>query len=715
MNQSVAESRPLTQILRWGSIHQERISPPDTLFANTGRKIYVLGDIDGRFRARSNPYDLHSFGRPHPQDPLAEKLQGVWAQPVKGMAGYSYTLRVNGQTWALEDAESFTQAFAFCEFQYRRDGLLAARRDFAAQDLPILFSTLSLKHELETALEIEVAFAVQFDLQDAWFTHLGEQRNTGQEVSIEDSRLVARSAVLPDRWAAAVSALPPATKILLDGGNAGQMVYSLHLLPGEEISLVFGMAVESQGGAPAALALLEEHLPRHASLLAEKTDLYAGLLQHGPRLVSPDSALNDAFQLALANLQMLEAESPEIGRYFYAGLEIFPFWFSNDGAYSVPGLMTGGFVSQSLQHIRIGLNALDEGRVPHQISPSGKVAFAGNAQETPLWVMSIWDAYRWTGDRDFLKEMFPGAWKGMFQYVLDVIDSDGDGYPSGPGMVEAEGMGAEKLDTAAYTWAALLALANMGEALGDAESAASARERARKIAAHFDVDWWDETSGTYCMSLEDPGNLRLQVPHWAVIVPLEVGLGTSEHAVLTLATLRKQYLNRWGLKHTVGEDERVWTLPTATLSRAAYRYGEDELGESMLRHVADTLQAGSTGCFHELIPEGACIIQLWSAATFLRGIVEDLLGITVNAGAHFVRVAPRLPVGWGVTTLENLVFGTHLVSVRVEPGEVRLEHLSGMASLQVEVQFPAGEKGLVMLGPGKRAVFCQKFMIDKPV
>jgi glycogen debranching enzyme len=125
------------------------------------------------------------------------------------------------------------------------------------------------------------------------------------------------------------------------------------------------------------------------------------------------------------------------------------------------------------------------GRVPHQISPSGQVAFAGNAQETPQWVSSLWDAYRWTGDSAFLADLYPAARKGLFDYVLGTIDPDGDGYPSGPGMVEAEGMGAEKLDSAAYTWAALHALAKMAALLGDVSTLGSSTAGCRTHRRQF--------------------------------------------------------------------------------------------------------------------------------------------------------------------------------------------------------------------------------------
>lgn len=696
----------ISQALAWGPVRQERLSPPDTMFCITGRRIYAIGDIDGRFRPRSNPYDLHAYGRPDPKDPLAGKLQGVWAQPVRGLAGYRYEIRWGEERWKLEGAQRFTQSFACARFDYRRGLLQAVRRDFAAQDAAVLFSTLSVSNQGAGPLDVQVAFTAWFGLEDAWFTQMAAGRNQGEQVTVEAGRLAARAQVLPGGWAAAAGGERPPDAARLLEGSAGELVYHLRLAPGAEEVLAFGMSIDSQAGAAGAREMLDRWLPRHAAVLAENEAFYAELLARGPRLHSPDPALDAAFDLARANLQMLEAQSPALGRYFYAGLEMFPFWFSNDGAYSAAGLLASGLVDAALNHIRIGARhmpagSVTRGRVPHQISPSGRVAFAGNAQETPLWVMSVWDACRWTGDRAFLEEMYPHALRGMFDYVLGTIDADGDGYPSGPGMVEMEGMGEEKLDSAVYTWAALNALAGMAGALGDAEHARQARERADAIASRFDADWWDAQGGTYAMSLEDPGNRLHPVPHWAVIAPLEVGLATPEHAAQTFAALRAQYLNRWGLKHTVGEDERVWTLPTATLSRAAYRYGERGLGFEMLRHVAETLSAGSIGLFHELIPEGACIIQLWSAATFIRGLVEDLLGITVEAAEHRLTIAPQLPVGWGEAELEGMAFGcssgAHRISVRVEGSAVTVAHLEGSAPLVVRavgktVEIPPGER-----------------------
>jgi len=696
---------PVLQSLRWGDLVQERPSPPDTQFTSTGRRIYVTGDIDGAFRKRTNPYDLHTYGRPQPNDPLGEKLQGVWAQPVKWFSGYGYVIEGDGAPWPLVDAQRFTQAFSHVDFAFQRGSLRAERRDFAALDLPLLFSTLTLHHSGSAPVDLRVRFTVTFDLEDAWFTRLGERRNPSEQVRVESGCLVAVAESAPQRWAAAAGGASAADETRLLPGSAGELVYRVRLLPGQSQTLVFGMSIESLSGAPVALEKLKHGLEHHQALLSEKVEHYAHLYSGGPHFVSPDPLLNVAFDLARANLHLLEADAPQMGRYFYAGLDIFPFWFSNDGAYSTVGLVNAGLPGTTLNHIRLGSRYMDEGRVPHQVSPAAHVAFAGNAQETPLWVMSIWEAYRWTGDRDFLAELYPAAFKGMFEYVLGVIDPDGDGYPSGPGMVEVVGMGAEKLDSAAYTWAALLALAQIAETLDAQPGAQQARQRADEIARRFDADWWDESVATYAMSLEDPGNRRYPVPHWAVIGPLEVGLAAPDHAARTFATLRAQYLNRWGLKHTAGEDERGWTLPTATLSRAAFRYDEPELGLEMLRHVAETLETGSIGLFHELIPDGACLIQLWSAAIFLRGVIEDLLGIQVDAAKHMLRAAPHIPVHWGQVDLTNLVFGMHCVTLRFDSGRLTIEYTAGPTPLEVEIFLSGGESVTGQVYPGESRRF----------
>jgi len=688
--------REVIQQLRWGEIRQGRPSAPDTMFTTTGRQLYVIGDIDGNFRPRSNPYDLHTFGKPQEGDPLANRLQGVWAQPVKALNGYTFVVERDGISWPLLDAERFTQTFADVQFEYRRGALTATRTDFVPQDRPALFTTLNLRNDGSQTADVQVTFFAYFDLRDAQFTTLADQPNQGETVQMEGEKLVAYAWQLPNKWAVAVGGekQPAEVQIIAgqDGHPVGVLKYAVRVEPRAEQEWTIGIVVEIEPGRAVALKNLEKWLPLRESLLAEKQLFYTDLLAGGPRFHSPDAHFDAAVDLARANLQALEAESQALGRFFYAGLQTFPFWFSADGAYDIPGLLAAGFTSTGTNHLLIGTKFDALGSVPHQRSPSGAIVVPGNAAETPLWVMSLWDAYRWTGNRAFLKAVYPAAMQGLLQYTLGSLDPNGDGYPIGAGLVEKEDMGAKKLDSASYTWAALRALEQMAEAMGDTRTAVRARLRADEMAARFDAAWWDLEAGTYSMSLNELDNSRRHVPHWAVIVPLEVGLASTEHAATTFTTLQAKYMNQWGLKHTVGDDERVWTLPTATLSRAAYQYRQAGLGFQMLQQLSVTLDHGSIGMYHELIPEGLSFLQLWSGATYLRGVVEDLMGVHVRADLHAVRLAPQLPAGWDAAELERLSFGGHTIAVRATSTSLVVNHLSGPTPLTVTYQTSNGSE-----------------------
>ena len=695
----------VVQELDWGAVRQKRVAPGDTMFATTGRRLYVVGDVDGGFRPRSNPYDLYAFGEPSPGDPLADEMQGVWAQPVKALDGYGYVVRVDGTDWPLLDAQHFTQTFAGVQFGYQHGRLRAARQDFVPQDLPMLFTTLTLQNEGPEAADVRLAFLSYFDLEDAWFTSLAQSRNAGEVVKVTDGQIVARARGAPDSWAVAAGGdlAPLQTRVTRgpDGTRVGQFEYAAHLAAGEARSWTFAIGVEVESGAGPASAFLSEWLPKRDILWAEKQALYEKLLTEGPRFHSPDPKLDAAFDLARANMQMLEAESPALGGYFYAGLEMFPFWFSADGYYSIPGLLASNLVSSARNHVLLGTQLQQEGRIPHQVSPSGRMVGAGNAQETPQWVMAVWDAFRWTGDRDLLAALYPTAVKGLFDYTLATADRDGDRYPEGPAMVEKPGMGPEKVDSAGYLWAALRNLEEMATVLGDVGTAARAREAADGLQATFDGDWWLPEQQLYADSVQGDANTPLYTGQWSTVVPLEVGIAPVDHARAELDRLQREHLNDWGLVHTLGSDERVWTLPSAALSRGAYRYGDPELGLAMLQHLAQTLDHGSIGMFHELIPEGLSFLQLWSGATLVRGVVEDLMGIQVRADLHAVTIAPQLAAAWDSAELEDLRFGGHTITVRAMHTGITVTHTGGPGPLAITYRSAAGSEVHFSLAPGK--------------
>jgi glycogen debranching enzyme len=260
-------------------------------------------------------------------------------------------------------------------------------------------------------------------------------------------------------------------------------------------------------------------------------------------------------------------------------------------------------------------------------------------------------------------------------------------------MVERLGMGGRKLDSACYHYAALLALADLCEALG--EDGAAYRERAATLKARFSEDWWLEEQGLYADSMDTDGARHFD-GHWTVALPLQLGLAEGERAARMWERIEREWVNEWGLIHTLEAEPLVWTLPTGLLALAAFEHGRAELGLKLVDNIALTARVGTLGTFKELIPEGMCFVQLWSAGLYLQGVVEGLFGVRPLAHRHRVALRPCLPNAWGRAALHGLRVGEHTINLVVEGGALRLEHVSGPEPLVVthngaEASVPAGE------------------------
>ena len=115
----------------------------------------------------------------------------------------------------------------------------------------------------------------------------------------------------------------------------------------------------------------------------------------------------------------------------------------------------------------------------------------------------------------------------------------------------------------------------------------------------------------------------------------------------------------------------------------ALAYAEDDEGLKLLHCIASTADVGLLGAFEELIPQGLCFIQLWSAGLILEGIVAGLLGIQPDALNHSLTIAPNWPSGWDEVQLNGLNIGAHQIDLTLRPASLELRHRVGEHPLSV--------------------------------
>ncbi len=658
------------QSLRFGTIAMERDDVEPVAYMLAGQHMYVLGTADGAFKP---------IGAEH----IVGKMGGFWAHPLRVADGWFLNVHEADTMARLDDSQSIEGHLSDIEFHFQHGPLQITRTDFVVEHERAVFGLVDIRNSGDAAWRGRIGCEVHFQLRGSWFSGL----ETGTTLtSVEDGLVLAYDAQQPT-WGGAFgcSATGAIEQRSEDDHVISEFIFDLALAPGATHQIEMLLAAEHQHGINGARATWHSLSGNGAALLVNKRALYLAVAHEGVTLDVSDIDIVNEYQLAKVNIHMLSADyAPYLPPYLLAGVPEYPQLFGCDTAYSIAGVTSAGF-DRTARSALIALGDLAQraaGRVPHEVTTNGRVWHPGNTQETPQFVLAVWDYVRWTGDLDLLQRMYPLCREGVMDYLPAQWDGDGDGYPNGDAMIERHGMGSLKLDSACYLYAAWYALAEMAHVLQRPE-AETFRKRTADWRQRFERDWWMEDEQLYADSLH--ADLRPQLDgHWTQVVPLQLGIASPPRARTVLQEIERTFVNEYGMVHTRGREDRVWTLPTGLLALAQLRHGHLDQAIKQLHNIAITTQHGMLGSFEELIPKGLCFVQLWSAALYLQGTVEGLLGIEPQAYEHRLRLRPRLPTQWSSAALRHFHVGEHVLSVEVTPDSATIIHDSGSVDLVVE-------------------------------
>jgi hypothetical protein len=629
-----------------------------------GPQLYALGYDTGEIRP---------MGIEH----LVGEMGGIWAHPLKVADGLEVSLSDTSDAPLEADEGLFCASPAEASWRWSYGQLSLRRQDRALPGGPAYGILVTLTNEGSTMAAGSLRVAARLKFVGCWF---GGKAAAGGSFQLADALVLGQDEA-QSGWGLALGTATPPDRHLIEPRERGALVtlaYDFKLDPGARRAWMLLLTVGQTGGSTEASSLWQRLIndaPRHFD--DEATAPQEGL----PSLICADSTLARDIALAQANLSLLDANYPDLGRYFLAGLPEYPQLFGCDSAYTVAGAAAAGFG----ETCRAVLTTLADyaaracGRVPHELTTNGRVFHPGNIQETPQLALALWDHVRWTGDLALAERLFPVCREGLLDYLPSIGGPD-PRYPLGDGMIERMGMGARKLDSACYHIAGLRALARLALALDEPEAAALSA-RADQLNQDFERDWWLESEGLYADSMHNDGRLQLD-GHWTVVLPVQLGLAAPERAARALKRIEAEFVNQWGLVHTRGREELVWTLPTGLLALAAFAQGRAEWGLQLARNIALTAQHGTLGTFKELIPEGLCFVQLWSAGLYLQAIFEGLLGLQPDAPRHRLAIAPLLPAAHPPVTVYGLLIGQHRLNLTISPDDLQIEHAAGPCPLE---------------------------------
>ena len=706
-----------------------------TPFVAAGDRVYLIGNQNGAFEDMG----WHVEG----------EMGGIWLHPIKLMDGFTASVSLGSETFCLDQAQTFTN-YPFAnshQFVVKEAGLEVQRLQFVPDGKEGMTILFRIKNVDKSDKSVQFQFNAFVDLMPVW---LGERTQLIDQPDMISFDATTASFSAKDKgnpwftvWGTndglAIQQMQELSCSYSPKGKGAARGLSIEInLAGNSeqiIPIYIAGSTESESIAMENLADLKKNLP---SDWLSKKKRYEALAQQA-EIQIPDKELQRAFRWIKYNSDWLVREVPGIGRGFGAGLQDYPWWFGVDSEYSIQGLIATGnkeLVYSTLALIHdLSQKINGNGRIIHEVSTNGAVYNPGNINETAQWASTIWEVYRWTGDRDLLEKYFPSIEQGL-DWLLKENDTDGNLLPDGYGMMEIHGLKSEMIDVAVYSQKAFADAAKMAEILGKTELSNQYQRNADALAVKINTEFWVEEFGSYAdfigtveeaLGLIDAAIIRadtLQKPwavaellgtkaklstlpkkqkqgfvlyhNWVVNTPMETGIADPEKAKIALVTAKK-YTNPFGTFVTgIDRDEQaanaegsfagsksfsytgaVMTLPTGVSAIGENRYGNPDGALDYLKRMTRSFGFALPGSMYEVSPDYGMFTQAWNMYSFGVPMVMQFFGIQPDAATKVIHIRPQMPSGWEEASIQK---------VKVGDNEIRVSYTNkaGLRTIEVE-------------------------------
>ena len=686
----------------------------DKPYISSGDRTYIVGTQNGNFP------DLGSH--------VEGEMGGLWMAPIKLLDGFWVKLtdvETDSSDW-LKDAKEFINYPYGSKFIYMSmpEGIQVDRLQYCPQGKAGIVVKYTIKNSSRKLRKLNLAFVVKTDISPVWFSKENNIIDASDSISWDANRSMYVARDVKNPWFAVWGSSLPATSNAVNVptpietmglGKSASTTHLIEIKPNESIAAVF-FVTGSNKNIESAVASYDDISKNYDTMLRDKQAYYASVVNRA-KIEIPDKKLQEAYTWGKINTEWLVSDLPGIGRFLGAGAIEYPWLFGCDNSYALQGVVASGDYELAKSTLRAIKNASEKangnGRIIHEMSSNGFVGNKGNTQETAHFAVAVWKVFEWTGDVNFLKEMYPYIKQGI-HWLLTEQDKNGNMFPEGYGIMEVKGLDAEVVDVAVYSQQALEAASKMAvilnEPLAQKEYARQAEMLKNKVNALF----WDDAEGSYCdfygtreqaitttkgaiEQIQIGINAEKHSPeiekqlefykellkhlatfpegtekgwftnkNWVISTPIESGIASSERAIRLLDKVRKEHTGEYGPYLSAIERRSMMTIATGVQAMAEAAYGRTDESMWYVGKIVQTFGSVLPGSISEMMPDYGCPAQAWTIYGLVMPLVTHVFGLHPDAHNKTITFSPNLPSGWNDIKISELPVGNTTISFTIK-------------------------------------------------
>ncbi len=497
----------------------------------------------------------------------------------------------------------------------------------------------------------------------------------------------------------------------------GEMLLQLRVEPEQARktipALVMALNMES---AKKAREIYSNVLGHARELYESRVKYHKDFLARTLSIETPDAELNRAFTWAKVAIDAGWVCHEKMGCGLVAGYGPsgdyerpgFAWWFGGDALMASWAMLDYGDTQGALQVLRfLKARQRADGKMMHEMTQSvdlvdwfGKYGFAYyHADTTPMYIYSVAEYWRRTGDKRFLEEFWPSV-KKAYEWCLTTVDpADGlmDNTKAGLAAVEVgplRGKVTKDIYLEGFWLAGLDGMRDLAEGVGDSQLKDDTSKRISKATESVQRDWWNPTSNSYAFGLDAAGKRTDMTGNWSGVLLSLAAKNLDRQKSEAGAEIfgRPELATDWGIRWLSNKDllydpvsynnGTAWPFMSGLAAWAQFEQGHPLAGFSTLSSIARLTGAQAPGALPEhmngdryLPGERSVPHQLFSSVGVVESAIRGLLGAEPSMGRESkgmlrrtFRFTPYLPADWSFVRFSRLVLGDETVD-----GDIRRE------------------------------------------